>query len=69
MHLRLSLDDAASHSRTPQLEDRLLHGMTKYLGQPVRIAFEFKDPNAQTQMSIAGESIYDYKYLVMPLRI
>lgn len=36
---------------------------------PVRIAFEFKDPNAQTQMSIAGESIYDYKYIVMPLRI
>jgi hypothetical protein len=35
----------------------------------VRIAFEFKDPNAQTQMSIAGESIYDYKYIVMPLRI
>ena len=36
---------------------------------PVRIAFEFKDPNAQTQMSIAGESVYDYKYIVMPLRI
>ncbi len=27
------------------------------------------DANAQTQMSIAGESIYDYKYIVMPLRI
>ncbi len=36
---------------------------------PVRIAFEFKDPNAQTQMSIAGETGYDYKYIVMPLRI
>ncbi len=36
---------------------------------PVRIAFEFKDPNAQTQMSIAGETTYDYKYIVMPLRI
>jgi DNA polymerase-3 subunit beta len=35
----------------------------------VRIAFEFKDPNAQTQMSIAGETTYDYKYIVMPLRI
>jgi DNA polymerase-3 subunit beta len=36
---------------------------------PVKIAFEFKDPNAQTQMSIAGETGYDYKYIVMPLRI
>lgn len=36
---------------------------------PVRIAFEFKDPNAQTQLSLAGESSYDYKYIVMPLRI
>ena len=35
----------------------------------VKIAFEFKDPNAQTQMSIAGETTYDYKYIVMPLRI
>jgi DNA polymerase-3 subunit beta len=35
----------------------------------VKIAFEFKDPNAQTQMSIAGETNYDYKYIVMPLRI
>ena len=39
-------------------------------GRPaVKIAFEFKDPNAQTQMSIAGETTYDYKYIVMPLRI
>ena len=36
---------------------------------PMRIAFEFKDANAQTQMSIAGDSAYDYKYIVMPLRI
>ena len=36
---------------------------------PVKIAFEFKDPNAQTQMSIAGETVYTYKYIVMPLRI
>jgi DNA polymerase-3 subunit beta len=36
---------------------------------PLRISFEFKDPNAQTQMSIAGDSSYDYKYIVMPLRI
>jgi DNA polymerase-3 subunit beta len=36
---------------------------------PIRISFEFKDPNAQTQMRIAGDTSYDYKYVVMPLRI
>ena len=36
---------------------------------PMRVRFEFKDPNAQTQMSIDGETTYDYKYIVMPLRI
>jgi DNA polymerase-3 subunit beta len=36
---------------------------------PVRVAFEFKDSNAATQMRIEGESAYDYKYIVMPLRI
>lgn len=34
-----------------------------------RISFEFKDGNAATQMRIAGEANYDYKYIVMPLRI
>ncbi len=34
-----------------------------------RIAFEFKDGNGQTQMKIAGDTNYDYKYIVMPLRI
>ena len=46
--LRLSLDDAASHSRTPQLEDRLLQGMTKFLGLPVRITFESNAANLMT---------------------
>ncbi len=36
---------------------------------PLRITFDFEDSNAQTQMSIAGETTYDYKYIVMPLRI
>lgn len=35
----------------------------------LKIAFEFKDGNAQTQMKIAGDTTYDYKYIVMPLRI
>lgn len=38
-------------------------------GNRLRIAFEFKDGNGQTQMNIAGDKNYDYKYIVMPLRI
>jgi len=34
-----------------------------------RISFEFNDSNAATQMRIAGETAYNYKYIVMPLRI
>lgn len=34
-----------------------------------RISFEFKDANAATQIRIAGDTSYDYKYIVMPLRI
>ena len=37
-------------------------------GKP-RISFEFKDGNGQTQLSIAGDKNYTYKYIVMPLRI
>lgn len=36
---------------------------------PLRVRFDFKDANSQTQMSIDGESTYDYRYVVMPLRI
>ncbi len=35
----------------------------------LRIAFEFKDGNGQTLMNIAGDTLYNYKYIVMPLRI
>ncbi len=41
----------------------------KETGNRLRIAFEFKDGNAQTQMNIAGDTNYEYKYIVMPLRI
>lgn len=41
----------------------------KETSTPTRISFEFKDSNAQTQMRIAGDSAYDYRYIVMPLRI
>jgi DNA polymerase III subunit beta len=36
---------------------------------PLKISFDFKDANASTQMRIAGDTGYDYKYVVMPLRI
>ena len=38
-------------------------------GSKPKIAFEFKDSNGQTQMSFADDTEYDYKYIVMPLRI
>lgn len=38
-------------------------------GSKPRVSFEFKDGNSQTQMRISGDSPYDYKYIVMPLRI
>lgn len=41
----------------------------KEMGGKPRISFEFKDGNAQTQMRVAGDTAYDYKYIVMPLRI
>lgn len=41
----------------------------KDAGKPTRISFEFKDSNAATQIRIDGETAYDYKYIVMPLRI
>jgi DNA polymerase-3 subunit beta len=41
----------------------------KETGGRLRVSFEFKDGNAQTQMRIANDSGYDYKYIVMPLRI
>lgn len=37
-------------------------------GRP-EISFEFKDSNKQTQLSYAKDSEYDYKYILMPLRI
>lgn len=38
-------------------------------GTKPKISFEFKDSNKQTQLSYAQDSEYDYKYILMPLRI
>jgi DNA polymerase-3 subunit beta len=34
-----------------------------------KIAFEFKDGNSQAQLKPAENGDYDYKYVVMPMRI
>lgn len=34
-----------------------------------QVAFEFKDGNSQAQLSPANDADYDYKYVVMPMRI
>jgi DNA polymerase-3 subunit beta len=36
---------------------------------PMKLTMEFKDSNTQTQFRIAGETNFDYRYVVMPLRI
>jgi len=62
----------AGESETGEMTEKETSGETvrvKEAGSRLRIAFEFKDGNAQTQMNIAGDKNYDYKYIVMPLRI
>lgn len=37
--------------------------------EKLRVAFEFKDSGSPTQSSIDGDTGYDYRYIVMPLRV
>jgi len=68
-----SVEMIAAESQTDEGETKETEGdkvRVKDNAAPhARISFEFKDPNAQTQLSLAGETTYDYKYIVMPLRI
>ena len=62
----------AGESETADSTEKETDGETVRVKESVnrlRIAFEFKDGNAQTQLNIAGDKNYDYKYIVMPLRI
>ncbi len=62
----------SGESETGETNEKETDGETvrvKEGGSRLRIAFEFKDGNAQTQLNIAGDKNYDYKYIVMPLRI
>jgi DNA polymerase-3 subunit gamma/tau len=38
--VRLGLDPRTKHMRTPSLEDKLAHALSKYFGEPVRLEFE-----------------------------
>jgi DNA polymerase-3 subunit beta len=60
--------EAASEEAPEQETDGETVRVKTNAGKP-RISFEFKDGNAQTQMRVAGDTAYDYKYIVMPLRI
>ena len=34
-----------------------------------QIAFEFKDGNSQAQLRLVSDTDYDYKYIIMPMRL
>ncbi|MDQ6786138.1 MAG: DNA polymerase III subunit beta [Acidobacteriota bacterium] len=62
----------SGETETSEIKEKETDGETvrvKENTNRLRIAFEFKDGNAQTQLNIAGDKNYDYKYIVMPLRI
>lgn len=68
-----SIKSVVSGSAEQETADESQNGeaavKAKDSGSNVRVAFDFKDSNAATQISIAEDSQYDYKYIVMPLRI
>ena len=68
-----ALENAGSDSSSPSTpETKETDGdkvRVKETKGSTRISFEFKDANAATQIRIAGDTSYDYKYIVMPLRI
>ncbi|MCC7307125.1 MAG: DNA polymerase III subunit beta [Acidobacteria bacterium] len=59
-------DSEAASTSTENDGDKV---RVKESASPTRISFEFKDANAGTQLRIAGDSPYDYRYVVMPLRV
>jgi DNA polymerase-3 subunit gamma/tau len=46
--LRLKFDSAAAHHRTPQIEEKLLQGLSGYLGSDIRVIFEPSDSGLVT---------------------
>ncbi len=71
-YLQEFLNVVTSNSTEAEEVEKEVDGETvrvKESGGKLRIAFEFKDGNGQTQLNIAGDTNYNYKYIVMPLRI
>lgn len=64
-----AMENAAAAESAETSGDGAATARAKETQTPIRVAFEFKDANAATQIRIDGESSYDYKYIVMPLRI
>jgi DNA polymerase-3 subunit beta len=64
-----SVPPAVAGGAVPADDSAAATAPAKETRSPIRIAFEFRDSNAATQMRIDGETAYDYKYIVMPLRI
>lgn len=44
-------------------------GKRRKSGSKTMVSLDFKDSKSQTQMMLSGETQYDYKYIVMPMRI
>lgn len=64
-----TVTEPSAVSDQPAAEGAAATAPAKETKQPTRISFEFKDANAATQIRIDGNNTYDYKYIVMPLRI
>ncbi|MGH9949630.1 MAG: DNA polymerase III subunit beta, partial [Pyrinomonadaceae bacterium] len=61
--------NASVNERAETAENGTAAAPARESKSPTRISFEFKDSNAATQIRIDGDTAYDYKYIVMPLRI
>ena len=54
--VRLALDPRTKVIRTPSLEDKLAHALSKYFGEPVRLEFETATPDAMTPAATVERS-------------
>ncbi len=54
--VRLALDPRTKVIRTPSLEDKLAHALSKYFGEPVRLEFETAAPDVVTPAAAVERS-------------
>ena len=55
--------------RRDRLQRRTIFRISSTSSAMAQVAFEFKDGNSQAQLRPASDDGYDYKYVVMPMRI